>query len=328
MTNWNKPFPVLFVTIILLLLLAITAQFINNLQQINLISAPQPPRPKVALLLEGPTYDQSWNSSAWVSMNRLKQKYNFRLDIKRNLTAELIEPVTRAYAEQNYQLIIGHGRIFSDAFAKVAPHYANTRFVTINGNPLHANQTAISSDVVKQNYFVGKLAAMMSKSHKVGYIAVNNAAEKRQALSFVNGAAAEHASTIIKQVDTYSDTDSAIAATHALYNEGADVIYTTGDSFNLAVITEAQKLNIYVIGYISNQRFIAPDHVITSVIEDIDKMYDKMFEQYFNGTLPSGKVTYGIESGVNYFSPYGTMVPASVREAIEQEIKQLGDVTR
>jgi transcriptional activator of comK gene len=327
LSKMTKLFPFLFASLVIGLLLFITDQFITSMRHIEQIKHKhhEGDNPHVVLMLEGPTYDQGWNSSALESMTELQKRYGFTLEIANNLKPEQITSVAQKYASSGVNLILGHGVIFSEPFTKIAPLYPETRFVSFNGEAVHPNQTTVRYDMRPAGFLVGKLAALMSKQHKVGYIVVDKPTEYAQVEGFQLGVKATRPDTVVDVgvVPDFNDITSAIRVAREMIAKGTDVIYTTGDSFNLAVITEAQRANIYAIGYIADQRYIAPNHVLASLVQDVRQCYRTIMAQYMNGELPSGKVMFGLAEGVNRLSPFGPMVPASVREEINRELQRL-----
>lgn len=316
-------FPFLFVLVVVVLLISITWRFANNMGQLNQIAPPSQFR--VALLLEGPSFDQGWNSSALESINRLRDRFSFELEIADQLSAAKITETASKFAAQGYDLIIGNGIVFSEPFSHVAPHYPRTRFVTFNGQATHLNQTNIDYDMAGSGYLMGKLAARMSKSHKVGYIVPNNPNEQKQIEWFKRGVATvkPQTSVSVMTVASYNDDVAALQAAHTLIDNQIDVIYTLGDSYNLPVITAAKKANIYAIGYIADQRYMAPNNVLTSVIQDVNMVYTLILQQYANGALPSGNVNYGLAEGAIRLSPFGPMVSPRVQHLINRELTQI-----
>jgi transcriptional activator of comK gene len=327
LSKQTKPFPFLFASLVIGLLLFITDQFITSMKHLDQINHKRHEAnvPRVVLLLEGPTYDQGWNSSALESLTELQKRYGFALEIANNLKPEQITSVAEKYASSGVDLIFGHGVIFSQPFTKIAPFYPETRFVSFNGEAVHPNQTTVRYDMRPAGFLVGKLAALMSKRHKVGYIVVDKPTEYAQLEGFQMGVKATHPGTVVDVgvVPDFNDVTSATRVARDMIAKGIDVIYTTGDSFNLAVITEAQQANIYAIGYIADQRYIAPNHVLASLVQDVRQCYRTIMDKYMNGKLPSGKVTFGLAEGVNRLSPFGSMVPAAVREEINRELQRL-----
>ncbi|WP_019121314.1 BMP family ABC transporter substrate-binding protein [Brevibacillus massiliensis] len=316
--------PVLVVTVAVCLLF-LTLLFLFNLNQIRSSNSISDNNVRIALLLEGPTYDQGWNSTALESLQQLADKYEFDLTVAANMKAEEIFSAATAFAKQGYNLVIGHGVVFSSPFTAAASRFPQTHFVTLNGTASYPNQTVIRYDMWSAGYLVGKFAAMMSKNHKVAYLSVDKPHETAQQEGFKAGVVSADDSTVayVQKIPDFSSKDLAVQATRKLIQDGVDVIYTTGDSYNLPVITEAQKANIYVIGYISDQRFIAPNHVLTSLILDVNQVYENLIQRYLKDQLPTGEIYYGLAEGGVHLGPYGPMVPNSIKEKINFEIQRL-----
>ncbi|CAI8929143.1 BMP family ABC transporter substrate-binding protein [Brevibacillus sp. BC25] len=322
------PFPVLFTGLVVGLLLLITSQFVTSMKHLDKVinkSSHSSDKVRVALLLEGPTYDQGWNSSALESMTELQKRFNFSLEIANNIKPEQITKVAEKYAANDYDLILGHGLIFSEPFTDVANRYPKSHFVSFNGEAPHPNQTTIRYDMKPAGKLVGILAAKMTKSDKVGYIMVDKPTELLQVEGFIDGVkkASPQTTIVVGKVPDFNDIEGAIRTTRDMISQGVDVIYTTGDSFNLEVITEAQRAGVFTIGYIADQRYIAPDYVLASMMQDVRQCYRIITEQFIQGDLPNGKVMYGLAEGVNHLSQFGHMVPADVREDLERELKNL-----
>ena len=322
-----RPFPTLFIGLILGLLILITSQFLVSMKHIQSINqnGHSSNKIRVALLLEGPTYDQGWNSSALESLTELQKKFGFSLEVANNVKPEEIADVAQKFASNGYDLLLGHGVIFSEPFTKVAVYYPQTRFVSFNGEAPHENQTTIRYDMKPAGHLVGMLAAKMTKSSNVGYILVNKPPEFAQVEGFREGVKKVSPSIAVSigYVPDFNNNAKAVVVTREMVASGVDVIYTTGDSFNLEVITEAQNAKVYTIGYIADQRYIAPDYVLASLVQDVGECYRTIMEQFIQGKLPHGKVMYGLSEGVNRFSSFGPMVPQEIRDEINQELSKL-----
>jgi len=323
----NKVVPIIFALLITGLLSLITIQFMVNMKKLSTTETESTSIPKVALLLEGPTYDQGWNSSALDSLEQLKEEYGFDLSISDNIDPKEIATVAASYAKQGYDLILGHGVIFSGPFTSIAPSYPDTRFVSINGRAVYPNQTAIRHNMKPAGYLMGKLASLMSKKNKIGYILVDKEPEYAQVQGYQKGAAStgKNTTVIVKKVKDFNDVDNAKKATQEMINQGVDVVYTTGDSFNLPVITMAKNAKIYAMGYIDDQRYIAPDYVIACMLQDNKQMYRTVYDQFSKGRLAAGEVVYGLKEKVNQLSPFGPMVPETVKQQMQQTLQQLVD---
>src|SRR4030095_10021849 len=81
-----------------------------------------------------------------------------------------IEPAMRAFAERNYDLIIGIGFAQTPIIDLVAKDYPNTRFAIVDGA---SNLPNVASLVFKEHegsYLVGMLAAKTTKTNTIGFI--------------------------------------------------------------------------------------------------------------------------------------------------------------
>lgn len=325
-TEQSKGFVYIIGALVIWLLLLLTFQFLLNMKQIQEFTRKNVAEHQIALILEGPTFDQAWNSAALQTMYKLQDKYHFDLEIVQEVDRHKIKAVASNLADSGYDLIMGHGIVFSEPFTEVAAIYPNTRFVTLNGTAHYPNQTVIQFDMEPAGYIIGKLATLMSKTKTVGFIVADMPNDKPLAKGLERGVKETDPSAraLIKFIPDYNDTKAAVkAARNLMIEHKADVIYSAGDSINLQVINEVQKRNVLAIGYISDQRFLAPNHVISSLVQDVEQIYTTLIEQYLQKKLQSGTVLYGLNENVNCLGPYGKMVPVSVQMEMNHTIEKL-----
>lgn len=75
----------------------------------------------------------------------------------------------------------------------------------------------------------------------------------------------------IRSVFDWYDQQRAMLLFNDLLKENIDIVYPAGDGFNIPIILEAKKQDIYAIGYVSDQYEVAPGTVLTSTVQDIEK---------------------------------------------------------
>ena len=80
------------------------------------------------------------------------------------------EPSLRAFAEREYPLVIGIGFAQVDALKKIAPQFPKTHFAIVDGTVDAPNVASIHFDEHEGSYIVGYLAALVSKTKKIGFI--------------------------------------------------------------------------------------------------------------------------------------------------------------
>ena len=80
---------------------------------------------------------------------------------------------------------------------------------------------------------------------------------------------------------------------------GADVISHVAGGTGVGVMEAAKEKNFYAIGVDSDQKYLAPEQVITSVLKNVDNVVEKVVEDYTTGNFKGGVETLGLkEKGI------------------------------
>ena len=199
-----------------------------------------------------------------------------------------IEPAMRAFAERGYDLVIGVGFAQGPIMQAVARDYPNIQFAIIDGVIFEDDgktpKSNVASLVFKEHegsYLVGMIAAMTSKTGKLGFIGgMDIGLIHRFEGGFEEGAKA--ANPNIQVIQNYVGvTDAAwnnpgkgkeIAL--AQINKGADVIFTAAGNSGLGAFDAVEqagkdsngRATHFVIGVDSNQNMVKPGFVLTSMV--------------------------------------------------------------
>ena len=118
--------------------------------------APQAPAPtqaapavkplKVALILPGRADDVSWNQASYDGMQRAVKNAKVPIELKvveQVYDPVAIEPALRDYAQQGYDLIVGHGFQFQEPIIKVAPEFPKAHFAIGTGYKVAAERRRV-----------------------------------------------------------------------------------------------------------------------------------------------------------------------------------------
>lgn len=81
------------------------------------------------------------------------------------------------------------------------------------------------------------------------------------------------------------------------YDEGADIVYAIAGRSGEGVLAASQERGLFSIGVDSNQDFIAPGHVIVSMIKRVDITTFLPIEAVVNGTFEGGFAELGMADG-------------------------------
>ena len=226
-----------------------------------------------------------------------------------------IEPAMRAFAERNYDLIIGIGFAQAPIIELVAKDYPNIRFAIVDGA---SNLPNVASLVFKEHegsYLVGMLAAKTTKTNTIGFIGgMDIGLIHRFKGGYEEGALAVNPD--IRVIPNYVGvTDAAwnnpgkgkeIAL--AQISKGADVIFTAAGNSGLGAFDAVEqagkkdgRATHFVIGVDANQNMVKPGFVLTSMVKRVDNAVYAIIQDVVNGQFKSGFHVYGLnEDGVGY----------------------------
>jgi basic membrane protein A len=226
----------------------------------------------------------------------------------------------RQLADDGYNPIFGVGFAYGEAIDTVAKEYPDTQFVRIDGGPSTESNVAVKTFKEEQgSYLVGVAAALKTKTKHVGFIGGNESQLITKFYAgFVQGVKSVDPSIKIDEKrlapgeDTagFGNTTGARVAAEAMYQAGADIIYTAaggswGGSFPAAAA--AKKL---AIGVDSDQYNTVGDPalqkiILTSMLKRVDTAVLESVKEFKD----SGKVTsgsYGLDKdGVGYSASGG-----------------------
>ncbi|MDY7222361.1 BMP family ABC transporter substrate-binding protein [Halalkalibacterium halodurans] len=267
--------------------------------------------------------DQSWGSLAYLAQLHVEKKFPVDIELYSEVdTIEKMEESLHASIDRKTELIIGHGREFSDFFTKVAPSYPTVRFVTIHGSATYENQTVYTFEKGKIELIAALAATMKSKTRKVALI---DAYDGREDEPYFERGLEKYANDIeffYYVVNSRHDGKQAKAVMDKLIKEGVDVVYSRGNAFNRDVIHYAKQHDIYVIGFLDDQSYLGEEHVLTSVLNDVTQAYVKIIEDYFNEEepFPNGIVILSGKDGVFRLAPFGKMFTEEEKKRLQEEL--------
>jgi basic membrane protein A len=214
------------------------------------------------------------------------------------------EQAMRNFARKGLSPIVVVGFSQAAALEKVADEFPDIKFAIIDkivGKP------NVSSIIFKENegsYLVGVLAAMASKTGKVGFIGgMDIPFIRRFSCGYVGGVKSvnKDAEVFINMVGTtgaaWNDPVKGGELAKSQFDRGADVIYHAAGSTGVGVLQAAADADKLGIGVDSNQNGLHPGKILTSMTKGVDVAAYKTFEDAKNGTFKPGTVTLGLAEG-------------------------------
>jgi len=254
---------------------------------------------RVALILPGRADDQSWNQAAAAAMNWAKDNAGFPVEltvVEQVYNVADIEPALRDYAQQGYDLVIGHGFQFQEPIIKVAGDFPDVHFALGTGFKLAPNVGVYDVKLEQGAYLMGILAGMMTKSNVIGVTGGVDVSEiHRGHVAFTM--AAEKVDPSAKVINTFiGDFNDLTKAKEAALNQvsaGADILWQSGDGVGIAVMGACAEKNVLCMGNNFDQNPLAPKNSLASVVYNWGPLYVQMMQEIKSGTF--GNKQYWID---------------------------------
>jgi len=255
---------------------------------------------KAAVLLPGSINDQSWNAQGYAGVKELK---NMGWDVA---YSENVQPSDMAqaladYASKGYTLIIGHTGRFVSPMELVGRKFPKTVFIAGSGNAGSGkNVASIDFDNTQFGYLVGVLAARMNKTGKIASV---NGLEGlpnvvAQVGAFRKGAKSVRPDIQVKVI-YIPDMEDAAAAKEAALSEiawGADYISGKLNAAQLGILQAAKEKGVFANGRSTDHTAVAPDNVLTNIVEKWADMYATAAKESKAGTIGGTFTLYGLNS--------------------------------
>lgn len=276
--------------------------------------AEQTDRFRVGMVFDvGGKGDKSFNDSAYRGM--LNAADDFDLDFTEFEPGQDAdrEVGLRKLADAGYDVIVGVGFLFSDSIKKVAADYPETRFACVDydvrpDEELPPNLAGLRFREEEGSFLVGMMAAMHTKTGRLGFVGgMDIPLIHKFEAGFIAGA--RHVTPGVSVTVAYAGTtpqafaDPAKGKELALlqYGRGVDVIYHASGSTGNGVIEAARETGAFAIGVDSNQNYMAPRHVLTSMVKRVDNAVYSIIKDAHQNTFVGGVREFGLaEDGVAY----------------------------
>jgi len=250
----------------------------------------------------GGKFDKSFNEAAFNGAERWKSESggDYR---EIELTSEAQrEQALRRFAEAGNNPIVMAGFAFASALEAVATDYPDTKFVIIDMVVGNENVRSVVFNEHEGSYLVGVAAAKASKSGTVGFIGgMDIPLIRKFACGYVQGVKAANADATVIQNMTgttpaaWNDPVKGAELTKAQIAQSADVVYAAAGGTGVGVLQTAADEGIYSIGVDSNQNYLHPGSVLTSMMKRVDvAVYDAFSE---GADLTTGFNVLGLANG-------------------------------
>ncbi len=250
----------------------------------------------------GGKFDKSFNEAAFNGATKWAEETggSFR---EIELTSEAQrEQAMRRFAEAGNNPIVMTGFSFATSLETVAPDFPDTKFAIIDMVVDQPNVRSVVYNEHEGSFLVGVAAAKASKSGVVGFIGgMDIPLIRKFACGYVQGVKSVNpGATVIQNMTgtdyhAWNDPVKGGELTKAQISQGADVVYAAAGSTGLGVLQTAADEGILSIGVDSNQNYLHPGSVLTSMMKRVDVAVYEAFSE--GADLTTGFNVLGIANG-------------------------------
>jgi len=260
---------------------------------------------KIGLVLDkGGKDDKSFNSAAYEGAKKAEKELGIELKYVEATDNNSLETLHRNFSQKKYDLIIGIGFAQTDAIRKVSALFPQTKFAIVDGEVNATNVKSLLFEEHEGSYLIGAAAAIKSKTGVVGFIGGMDIPLIRR---FQKGyeAGAKSINPKIQVLTTYIGVtgdawnNPAKAKEIALSQiaQKADVIFHAAGASGAGLFDAAADKKIYAIGVDSNQNWVKPGVVLTSMLKKVDVAVFETIKSVKDNTYKSGVNRFGLKDG-------------------------------
>jgi basic membrane protein A len=253
-------------------------------------------------------------------------------DYARNLTI----------AAQQSQMVIATGYSFGDQMLDVSRKFPNDKLVIIDYDysylkPSSRPKNVLGNDFAanESSYLAGIVAAGVSKSHVVGFVGGVKVPLIEAFLAGYQAGAKAHdpkVKVLVSYTGDFVDQSKGKVAGLQEINEGADVVYAAAGASGLGALAAADQRHVYSIGVDTDQNFVHPHSVLTSVVKHVEVAIASAIEQAAAGKFKAGTKLWDLKNGGVGLATYHSLanvVPAKVKAAVARARERIisGQIT-
>ena len=261
--------------------------------------------PKFAVIYDaGGKFDKSFNQSASEGAERFKKETKISFMEVQVASDTQTEQVLRNLARKNVDLIAAIGFAQGQAVQNIAKEFPKTKFVLIDGVAAGDNVSSVLFKEQEGSYLVGVAAAMASKSKKLGFVGGMDIPLIRAfACGYVQGAKAVDAKIDVTQnmvgttAAAWNDPAKGGELARAQFDRGVDVVFAVAGGSGMGALQMAKTKGKLAVGVDSNQNYLHPGTMLTSMVKRVDQAIYDSFMQVKNGNWKAGIINKGLKEG-------------------------------
>ena len=250
----------------------------------------------------GGKFDKSFNEAAYNGAERWKKETSkpyLEFEIS-NATQR--EQAMRKMADRSADPIVGVGFSMGSSMEKVAKEFPKLKFTVIDFVIDLPNVESVVFKEHEGSFLVGMMAAMASKSGKVGFVGGMDVPLIRkfqcgyeQGAKYANPKVEVSANMTGTTPAAWNDPARGGELAKSQFAKGVDVVFAAAGGTGVGVYQAAKDGGKLAIGVDSNQNHLHPGTMLTSMVKRVDTAVYNSFKQHKAGVTSLGLKEGGVD---------------------------------
>lgn len=280
---------------------------------------------KIAIVLSGPITDHDFNEVGYDAVKKVGAQLGAKVAYAENVTDANAQRTIGNFAQEGYNLIFTHSFSFGDATLAVAKRYPKTVFMAGTAVKNAPNVGTYDNPDYQGAYLAGMIAAGASKSGTIGWVSAMPIPNLLANLHAYEAGAKDvnpREKVLHSFIGSFYDPAKAKESAIAEIQKGAQVL----SAQTVGTIDGAIAGNALAIGALTDQSFLGPKNVLTSVTWDLSPLVGDVARAVQNGTWTNKAYSYGIPQnaiGLAGFHGLQDRVPAAVMAKVDQKMADI-----
>ena len=256
----------------------------------------------------GGKFDKSFNEAAYNGAEKFKNESGVAYREFEITSAAQREQALRNMARRGATIVVAMGFAQATAVEKIATEYPDVKFTIIDAVVDLPNVQSVVFKEHEGSFLVGMAAALASKTGKVGFVGGmdiplirNFAAGYVEGAKFVNPDITVYQNMTGTTPAAWNNPGKGNELARSQFDRGADVVYAAAGGTGIGVYQAAKDSGKLAIGVDSNQNYLHPGTMLTSMLKRVDVAVFNAFATTKDGTWQGGVQVLGLaEEGVGY----------------------------
>jgi len=251
----------------------------------------------------GGKFDKSFNEAGFNGAEKFKTDTGIEYRDFEPQSDTQGEQAIRKFASEGFNPVVALSFAWTDAVAKVAKEFPDTKFVLVDSVVDAPNVRSVVFKEDEGSYLVGLLAGLKSETKKVGFVGgMDIPLIRKFGCGYVQGAKAGGATQFFQNMTgttgaAWNDPVRGGELAKAQIDQGADVVYAAAGATGLGVLQTAVDNGKLGIGVDSNQNHLHPGKILTSMVKKVDVAVYNAFQDAKDDKFTAGTQALGLKEG-------------------------------